>query len=145
MNANLRVALLSIAYMIVLIGGPIWAMTSPLPWSIAIGVGSLAVLVTLLRLIIRTPRRAKARSAVVDDDPDPWAVIAANARQLATDELIAMHNDMTAYANAGTAVQLERVIRSAIEAELIDRGVHLCPCGAPVPGGIHTTTCPESS
>lgn len=121
-----------------------FALTSTL-W---IAWAGAAALVVLYVLILRTGRRDRAareaKPAPVEPDPDPWAVIAANARELSTDELIAMHGDMTTYANAGTAVQFEKVIRAAIADELTAREIPLCPCGAPLPGGVHTLTCQES-
>ena len=106
--------------------------------AIAIGAGTLAALVALLYPIIRTFGPVK-RVPV----PDPWEAVRDGIRESSTDELIAMWNASTSYANASSPIQLDSVIRPTVREELAARKIPLCRCGAPRPGGTHPTTCQE--
>jgi hypothetical protein len=113
------------------------------PWSTVIAWSGFAIVAVLYVLLSRTPRQAKP--ALAEADPNPWGAVIEGIHEASTDELIGMWNTATSIANAGSAVQLDHVIRPAVTEELTAREIPLCRCGAPVPGGIHTRTCLEGS
>ncbi|MER7063988.1 hypothetical protein [Streptomyces albidoflavus] len=79
-----------------------------------------------------------------DDDDPIMAGLVARCRDMATPELLAWHKETTRRANAGDPVELGDDILLAIEIALRQRRIPFCPCGAPLPDGVHMTTCQES-
>lgn len=90
----------------------------------------------------RTPRRPDENKAQVEDGIR--ASVLTQCRERSTRALIAMHNEGQTFAAEGSPATFADDLMPAIEVVLAERGVPLCPCGAPLPGGIHATTCQES-
>jgi uncharacterized membrane protein YoaK (UPF0700 family) len=109
------------------------------PWSGVLALWLIAAAVVLLVMVPRVKRKPAAQAT-----PDPWAPVIEAIHELSTDELISTWNQAVPYINAGTSVQLANVTLTAVEEELTARGIPLCTCGAPKPGGVHTLTCQES-
>lgn len=65
-------------------------------------------------------------------------------RSLSTEQLLDMHDEGQRFENQQSPAAFGDEIMHAIEAVLQERGIPLCTCGAPLPDGMHMTSCQES-
>lgn len=113
--------------------------------SLAIVSIGVVIMIALYVALVRVGRRDQAarKTKAADPEYDPWVPVVEGIRKTPTGELIVMWNNSTTYANTGTAIQLDSIIRPVVVEELTARKIPLCRCGAPLPDGTHTLTCQE--
>lgn len=100
-------------------------------------IAALGGLVVVAASFPVTATKVEPAAVLPPADPGLRDAAIADARTHTTERLIAKHDEGARFGGVLPDVM------SAIEAVLEERGVRLCSCGAPLPGGVHETVCQE--